>query len=154
MRAKVAQEKLITESSVPYTIIHATQFFEFMKAIADAATTGDKVRIAPVGFQPIASDDVAEAVARAAVSEPLNGAVEVAGPERLSFDEFIRRALSARNDAREVIADPHARYFGTELSENSLVPIGDAQLGQTNFADWLNQQTNQAAPSKTSSQGA
>ena len=156
MRAKVAQEKLIKESSISYTIVHATQFFEFMKAIADAATTDDKVHIAPVGFQPIASDDVAAAVARAAVSEPLNGVVEVAGPERLSFDEFIRRALSARNDSREVIADPQARYFGTELSETSLVPIGDAQLGAMNFEEWLSKQTNQASPPapKTSSQVA
>lgn len=153
MRAKVAQEKLIEESSVPYTIVHATQFFEFMKAIADAATTDDKVHIAPVGFQPIASDDVAAAVARAAVSEPLNGTIEVAGPERLPFDEFIRRALRARNDSREVIADPQARYFGTELSEDSLVPIGDAQLGATRFEEWSSRQVSPPAP-KTSSQVA
>jgi uncharacterized protein YbjT (DUF2867 family) len=156
MRAKVAQEKLIKESSVPYTIVHATQFFEFMKAIADAATTDDKVRIAPVAFQPIASEDVAEAVTKAAVSTPLNGVIEVAGPERLPFDEFIRRALRARNDSREVIADPQARYFGTELRENSLVPIGDAQLGRRRFEEWLSSQTNQVSPAtpKTSSQVA
>ena len=156
MRAKVAQEKLIKESSVPYTIVHATQFFEFMKAIADAATTGDKVHIAPVGFQPIAASDVSEAVAKAAVSKPLNGSIEIAGPERLPFDEFIRRTLNARNDSREVIADPQARYFGTELRENSLVPTGDAQLGATSFEEWLSKQTNQVSPSapKSSSQVA
>lgn len=141
MRAKMAQEKLIKESSIPYSIVHATQFFEFIKSIADAATTGDKVHIAPVAFQPIASDDVADAVAKVAVSKALNGTIEIAGPERLRFDEFIRRGLSARNDSREVIADQHARYFGTELSENSLVPVGDAQLGGTHFDEWLRTQS-------------
>ena len=140
MRAKIAQEKLIKESSIPYSIVHATQFFEFIKSIADAATTGDKVRIPPVAFQPIASNDVASALLHAATSKPLNGITEVAGPERFRFDEFIRRGLSARNDPREVIADPHARYFGVELSENSLVPTGDAQLGETRFEDWLRDQ--------------
>jgi uncharacterized protein YbjT (DUF2867 family) len=151
MRAKIAQEKLIKQSSIPYSIIHATQFFEFIKSIADAATTGDTVRIAPVAFQPIASDDVADAVAKVAVSKPLNGTIEIAGPERLRFDEFIRRGLSARNDSREVIADRHARYFGTELSENSLVPVGDAQLGGTHFEEWLRNQ-GASAVGKTASQ--
>ncbi len=151
MRAKIAQEKLIKESSIPYSIVHATQFFEFIKSIADAAATGDKVRIPPVAFQPIAADDVASAVARVAVTKPLNGVIEVAGPERARFDEFIRRGLSARNDPREVIADSHARYFGAELSENSLVPVGDAQLGETPFEEWLRNQVvstpSQPAPS-------
>lgn len=144
MRAKVAQEKLIKDSSIPYSIVHATQFFEFIKSIADAAASGNSVRIPPVAFQPMAAEDVANAVTKVAVGPPLNGTVEVAGPERFGFDEFIRRGLSARNDPREVIADPEARYFGALLSENSLVPIGEAQLGEVRFENWLNQSTNQA----------
>lgn len=145
MRAKVAQETLIKESSIPYSIVKATQFFEFLNRIADGATEGDTVRLPPVRFQPMASDDVATAVARVAVGSPLNGIVEVGGPEQLRFDEFIRRSLSARNDPRQVIADLHARYFGTELSERSLVPGGDAILGETRFEDWLRRSANQAA---------
>jgi uncharacterized protein YbjT (DUF2867 family) len=137
MRAKVAQEKLIKEGPIPYSIVHATQFFEFIKSIADAATSGNSVRIPPVAFQPMAAKDVASAVTKVAVAPPLNGTVEVAGPERFGFDEFIRRGLSARNDPRQVIADPQARYFGAELSEDSLVPLGDAELGETRFEDWL-----------------
>ena len=137
MRAKVAQEKLIKESPIPYSIVHATQFFEFIKSIADAATSNNSVRIPPVAFQPMAAEDVASAVTKVAAGRPLNGTVEVAGPERFGFDEFIRRGLGARNDPREVIADPQARYFGAQLSENSLVPLGDAQLGETRFEDWL-----------------
>jgi uncharacterized protein YbjT (DUF2867 family) len=155
MRAKIAQEKLIKESSIPYSIVHATQFFEFIKSIADAATTGDKVRIPPVAFQPIAANDVACALVHAATAEPQNRTIEIAGPERLRFDEFIRRGLSARNDQREVIADPDARYFGAVLSENSLVPVGDAQLGETTFEEWLKDQvaspTSQPAPSDRTS---
>src|SRR5262249_8122099 len=139
MRAKVAQEALIKGSSVPYSIIHSTQFFEFVKSIAAAATDGNRVRIAPVLFQPIASDDVAIAVGRIVVNSPVNGTVEVGGPDRLRFDEFIRRGLSAQNDPREVVADPHARYFGTELAERSLVPGDGAQLGKIRFEDWLRQ---------------
>ena len=149
MRAKVAQEKLIKESRIPYSIVHATQFFEFIKSIADAATSDNSVRIPPVAFQPIAAEDVASAVTKVAVGKPLQGTIEIAGPERFSFDEFIRRGLSARNDSREVIADPKARYFAAELSENSLVPIGDAQLGETRFSDWLNLST--AAATKAAS---
>ena len=137
MRAKVAQEKLIKEGSIPYSIIHSTQFFEFVKRIADDATAGNSVRIPPVRFQPIASDDVASAVCKVATNAPLNGAIDIAGPEALRFDELIRQRLTALNDPREVIADPSARYFGAEMSENSLVPIGDAQLGETRFEDWL-----------------
>ena len=136
-RAKVAQEKLIKESSVPYTIVRATQFFEFVGAIADEATKSKQVRVAPVLFQPIAAADVASAVSRAALDSPLNGTVEVAGPEVFRFDEFIRQNLRASNDPREVVADPHARYFGAELSERSLVPDEGARLGETRFADWL-----------------
>ena len=136
-RAKVAQEKLIKESSVPYTIVRATQFFEFVGGIADEATKGAQVRLAPVLFQPIAAADVASAVGRAALDSPLNGTVEVAGPEVFRFDEFIRRNLRTSNDPREVVTDPHARYFGAELSERSLVPDDGARLGETRFADWL-----------------
>jgi len=136
LRAKVAQEKLIENSSLPFSIVHATQFFEFVPGIADGATDGDKVRIAPVLFQPIAADEVAQAVCRTALGKPLNGRVEVAGPEQYRMDEFFRAALAAVNDPREVITDAHSRYFGSELRERSLVPLGDAILGQTKYADW------------------
>ena len=138
-RGKIAQEKLIKGSSIPYSIVHATQFFEFVKSIADAATDGNRVRLAPVFIQPIAADDVASAVGRIAVGTPLNGTIEVAGPERFLLNELIRRGLSARNDPREVSADPHARYFGAELSERTLVPGDGALLGRTRFEDWLSQ---------------
>jgi uncharacterized protein YbjT (DUF2867 family) len=138
-RAKIAQEKLITGSPIPYSIVHATQFFEFVKSIADAATDGNRVRLAPVLIQPMAADDVATAVATIAVSTPVNGTVEIAGPERFFLDELIRRALSARNDPREVIADPQARYFGAVLRERTLIPGADARLGKTHFDDWLDQ---------------
>jgi len=138
-RAKIAQEKLIKESSIPYSIVHATQFFEFVKSIADAATDGNRVRLAHVLIQPIAADDVASAVGRIAVGTPVNGTVEVAGPEMFRLDELIRRGLGTRNDPREVVADPHARYFGAELSERTLVPGDDARLGETRFEDWLSQ---------------
>src|SRR5262249_43821401 len=136
MRAKLAQEQLIKESSIPYSIVHATQFFEFVKSIAAAATDGNQVRLSPVLIQPMAADDVASAVGRVAVSTPLNGTVEIAGPERLRFDEFVRLGLSAQHDSREVVADPRARYFGAELTERTLVPNDDAQLGKTRFEDW------------------
>jgi len=138
MRAKVAQEKLIKESPIPYSIVRATQFFEFLTRIADSATEGNTVRLPSVGFQPLAAEDVASQVAKVAMGAPLNGTVEVAGPEQFRFDEFISRGLSARNDPREVIADPHAPYFGAELSERSLVPNEGALLGDTRFEDWLN----------------
>jgi len=139
LRAKTAQEMLIKESSIPYSIVRATQFFEFLKSIADSATEGNTVRLPSVRFQPVAAADVASEVANVAIGSPLNGIVELEGPEQFRFDEFIRRGLSARKDPREVIADPHARYFGTELSENSLVPGNDAILGETRFEDWLRQ---------------
>lgn len=135
-RAKVAQEKLIKESKIPYSIVRATQFFEFVKSIADSATDGKTVRIAPVLFQPIAADDVASAVAKVAVDSPLNGTVEIAGPEQFRFDELIRQDLKASKDPREVVTDPHARYFGAEVTERSLVPRDGAKLGQTRFGDW------------------
>lgn len=137
MRAKASQEKLITSSSMPYSIVRATQFFEFAKAITQAATNGDAIRLAPVLFQPLAADDVASAVARTSVGAPLNGIVEVAGPQVFRFDEFIRRGLAARNDPRHVISDAHALYFGTELDERSLLPGDKAQLGAIRFEDWL-----------------
>ena len=145
-RAKVAQETLIRNSSIPYSIVRATQFFEFFKSIADEATDGNTVRIAPVLFQPMAADDVAKAVSRVAVSAPVNGIVEIAGPQQFRFDEFIRLGLRARQDPRVVAADPQARYFGTELGERTLVPGADATLGDIRFEDWLAQSAVHAAP--------
>jgi uncharacterized protein YbjT (DUF2867 family) len=136
-RAKIAQEKLIRESSVPYSIVHATQFFEFVKSIAAAATEGNTVRLAPVLIQPIAAEDVANAVCRIAEGSPINGTVEVAGPQQFRLDELIRRGLSVRNDPREVIPDPRALYFGAELHERTLVPDAGARLAETRFDDWL-----------------
>jgi len=133
-RAKMAQEKLIKESSIPYSIVHATQFFEFVKSIAAAATDGNTVRLAPVLIQPMAADDVAKAVGKIAVGAPVNGTVEVAGPEQFRLDELIRRGLSARQDPREVVADPQSRYFGAMLSERTLVPAdgaGSARLASS-----------------------
>jgi uncharacterized protein YbjT (DUF2867 family) len=150
LRAKVAQEKLIKESSIPYSIVRATQFFEFFQRIADSATEGNTVRLPSVGFQPLAADDVADAVTKVAMGSPLNAIVEVAGPEQFRFDQFIRHGLTARNDPREVIADPHARYFGAELSERSLVPDDGAQLGETHFEEWLSQSVNQSPANQQS----
>jgi len=137
LRAKFAQEKLIKESPIPYSIVQATQFFEFLERIADAAGHGRTVRVPPVLVQPIAADDVARAVAKVATGVPLNGTVEVGGPEPFHLDELLQRVLGAHNDPREVIADPHARYFGTELSERSLVAGDEAELGEIRFDDWL-----------------
>ncbi len=137
MRAKVAQEKLIKNGPIPYSIIRATQFFEFLGRIADEATNGNVASLPPVRFQPIAANDVACAVSKIAKVPASNATIEIAGPEQYSFDEFIRRGLSFRNDPREVIADPAALYFGTELGERSLVPRDGAQLGETRFEDWL-----------------
>jgi uncharacterized protein YbjT (DUF2867 family) len=139
LRAKNAQEVLIKGAGIPYSIVHATQFFEFVKRIADEATDGTTVRLPPVLIQPMAADDVATAVARIAVGPPLNGTVDVAGPQQFRFDELIRQGLAARNDPRQVVVDPHARYFGAELGERSLVPAGDARLGEIRFNEWLNQ---------------
>jgi uncharacterized protein YbjT (DUF2867 family) len=139
MRAKLAQENLIRGSSIPYSIVHATQFFEFMRRIADEATDGDVVRVPGVLIQPMAAEDVATAVCRVAVGRPLNGIAEVAGPEPLRFDEFIRRGLTARHDPRQVIADPNARYFNAVLDERSLLPDDGARLGETRLDDWLSQ---------------
>jgi uncharacterized protein YbjT (DUF2867 family) len=136
-RAKIAQEKLIEASSIPYSIVHATQFFEFVTKIADAATDGNTVRLAPVLIQPMAADDVAGAIGRIAIGTPVNGTVEIAGPDQFRLDELVRQSLRARNDPRSVIADPQARYFGAELSERTLVPADGARLGETRFVDWL-----------------
>jgi uncharacterized protein YbjT (DUF2867 family) len=141
LRAKVAQEKLIKGSSIPYSILRATQFFEFAARIADEATSDNTVRLPHVLFQPMAADDVAAAVGKVAVGAPLNGTVEIGGPEQFRFDDFIRQALRARRDTREVVADPHAPYFGTELDERSLVPDDGAELGPTRFDDWLSRQS-------------
>lgn len=135
-QAKIAQEKQIEGGSIPYSIVHATQFFEFVPAIADSATRDGTVHMAAVAFQPIAGDEVAQQVGRVAVGSPLNGRVEIAGPERYRMDEFFREALAARNDPREVVTDPHARYFGAELGERSLVPDDGAVLGQIRYRDW------------------
>lgn len=140
MRAKIAQEKLIEQSSIPYSIIHATQFFEFIKGIADGATTGDTVRLAPVLIQPMAAEDVATEVAKVAVGKPLNGIVEIGGPEQFRLDEIVRRYLAAREDPRSVIADPNARYYGAKLGERTLVPESNATIGETRFEDWLSGQ--------------
>jgi len=139
-RAKQAQEKLIRESSIPYSIIHATQFFEFVTGIADAATEGNTVRLSSALIQPMAADDVAAAVAKIASGSPLNATIEIAGPEQFHLDELIRKGLMARSDPREVVADPHARYFGAELSERTLVPGDGALLSETRFGDWISRQ--------------
>jgi uncharacterized protein YbjT (DUF2867 family) len=136
-RAKIEQEKLIKESSIPYSIVHATQFFEFVKSIAQAATEGNTVRLAPVLIQPMAANDVAKAVGRTAVAAPLNGTVEVAGPEQIRLDELIRMALRAWGMQLDVVADPNARYYGALLSERTLVPGDGAMLFETRFKDWL-----------------
>ena len=143
-RAKLAQENLIKASTIPYSIVRATQFFEFVDKIADLSTVGNKVRLPPVLFQPMAADDVASAIGRIAIRSPVNGTVEIEGPEQFRLDEAVRRDLAARKDPREVISDPHARYYGIQVSERTLVANDSARLGQTRFEDWLNQSTRQA----------
>jgi uncharacterized protein YbjT (DUF2867 family) len=140
MRAKIAQEKLIRESSIPYSIVHATQFFEFLKGIADGGTVGDTVRLAPVLIQPMAAEDVATEVANVAVGAPLNGVVEIGGPEQFRLDEIVHRYLAAREDPRSVIADATAQYYGAQLGERTLVPDSNATIGGTRYEDWLSRQ--------------
>ena len=135
-RAKIAQEALITGSSIPYSIVHATQFFEFLAALADMHADGDTVRVPTALFQPMAADDVAAAVARVAVGSPVNGVVEVGGPEAFRLDDLIRRDLESHDDARTVIADPSARYSGARVDERTLVPAEDATLGAIRYDDW------------------
>jgi len=144
-RAKIAQENLIKASSIPYSIIRATQFFEFVKGIADFSTQGNTVRLPSALIQPMAADDVASAVGKVAMGAPVNGTVEVGGPEKFRLDELVRQGLTAWKDPREVVADPHASYYGVEVSERTLVPDDGAQLSQTRFADWLKQSGAKAA---------
>jgi len=138
-RAKLAQENLIRASKIPYTILRATQFFEFVGGIVDTSADGQIVRLSPALFQPVASDDVAAALADVTLEAPINGAVELAGPERFSLDEFVRRYLAATKDRRRVVADIHARYFGAELNDRSLTPGDNPRLGSVRFEDWLAQ---------------
>jgi uncharacterized protein YbjT (DUF2867 family) len=137
LRAKVAQEKLIKASGIPYTIVHSTQFFEFLGGIAQSSTVGDTIHLPSVSFQPIASDDVADVMADVALAPPLNGTIDIAGPERVRFNEMVARFLKETKDPRKVIADPHALYFGTELEDGSLVPAGKARIGAIRFEEWL-----------------
>ena len=140
-KAKAVQEQLIADSSIPYSIVHATQFFEFIKSIAALATDGDTVRMPPVLFQPMAAEDVAKAVARVAVGSPVSGIVEIGGPEKFRMDELVRQALQARNDPRQVVADPEAPYFGDyQVDDSTLVPADGALLGEVRFRDWLERQ--------------
>ena len=141
MRAKIAQEKLIKESVIPYSIVHATQFFEFLKSLADISMVGDKVHLPPVLFQPMAADDVASGLARIAVGSPLNAIAEIAGPEQFRVDELVRRRLVSLKDPREVVADSNARYGGARVSEKTLLPGNNARLGETRFETWLTQPT-------------
>ena len=144
-RAKLAQENLIKASSIPYTIVRATQFFEFVPKIADLSTQGNKVSLPSVLFQPMAAEDVATALAGITTSAPAKSTVEIEGPEQFHLDEVVRRYLAARKDPRQVIADPHARYYGIQVSERSLVPADGARLGKTHFEDWLRQSAKQAS---------
>jgi uncharacterized protein YbjT (DUF2867 family) len=137
LRAKLEQERLIKASGIPYTILRSTQFFEFAGAIAQAGTVGQTVHLSPALFQPIASDDVVAALADVAVAAPVNGTVEVAGPEPLPLDDVVRRYLRASGDAREVVADVRARYFGTPLDDRSLTPGDNPRIGSTRFEEWL-----------------
>jgi len=136
-RAKVAQERLIKASGVPYTIVRATQFMEFLRGIADSSTAGNTVRLPPVLFQPIAADEVATFVSEAALAAPRNGVVEIAGPERALFNEIVARYLKAVGDARQVVGDPEAGYWGGRVDESSLVPLGEARLGRIGLDEWL-----------------
>ena len=144
LRAKLAQENLIKSANIPYTIVRSTQFFEFMSGIAQAATVGQTVSLSPALLQPIASDDVANAMAKIAIGVPANGTIEIAGPERLPLDEIVRRYLHATDDPRTVVADVHARYFGTELNDQSLNPGDNPRIGSTRFEDWLSYSAAQA----------
>ncbi|MBB2830270.1 UNVERIFIED_ORG: uncharacterized protein YbjT (DUF2867 family) [Rhizobium esperanzae] len=139
MRAKKAQEDLIKGSGIPYTIVHSTQFHEFMAGIAQAGAVGQMVHLSPAYVQPIASDDVADVMADVALSAPVNGTIEIGGPEKIRLTEVVTRLFKATNDPRQIMADPHARYFGVELEDNSLVAGPKARLGRIRFDDWLRQ---------------
>lgn len=148
-RAKMAQENLIKNSTIPFTIVRATQFFEFVKGLADISMQDGKVHVPPVLFQPMAADDVATGLATIAVGAPVNGIVEIAGPEQFRLDELVRRRLASLQDPREVIADPHARYSGAEIGQRTLLPGADARLGETRFAHWLNSPASQPPKAKS-----
>jgi uncharacterized protein YbjT (DUF2867 family) len=150
-RAKIAQEKLIKSSTIPYTIVHATQFFEFLAKLADISFDGKKVRVPDVLFQPMAADDVASAVSQIAVGSPVNGTVEIGGPEQFRMEDLVRRRLAALKDPREVIADPKALYSGATISERTLVPGANARLGKTTFETWLRQSAAVATAAKGAS---
>ena len=140
-RAKSVQEQLIAGSSIPYSIVHATQFYEFIKSIAALATDGDTVRMPPALFQPMAAEDVAKAVARVAAGSPVNGIVEIGGPEKFRMDELVRETLKAGNDPRQVVTDPEAPYYGDyKVDDSTLVPADGALLGEVRFRDWLERQ--------------
>jgi uncharacterized protein YbjT (DUF2867 family) len=144
LRAKVAQEKLIKESGLPYTIVHSTQFFEFLGGIAQSGTDGDTVRLSPAYFQPISSEDVAAAIIDVVLGTPVNGTIEIAGPGKFRMAELVQQYLIAKHDPRKVAADEHARYFGAELNDLSLVPADGARIGATTYDAWLNSQTKAA----------
>jgi uncharacterized protein YbjT (DUF2867 family) len=152
-RAKIAQENLIKASSIPHSIVRATQFYEFFKGIADFSTDGNKVRLPPVLIQPMAADDVASAVGRVAIGPPVNGIVEIGGPEKFRLHELIRRGLAATRDPREVVADPRARYYGIEVEERTLVPEDDANLGKIRFEEWITQSAAQTPSAHPQSLG-
>jgi uncharacterized protein YbjT (DUF2867 family) len=153
-RAKIAQEKLLKASSIPYTIVHATQFFEFLQKLADFCYDGKDIRIPPVLFQPMAADDVATAIARVAVEPPINGIAETGGPEPFRLDELVRERLAAANDPRPVITDPNGRYAGARITERTLVPGKDARLGTTRLETWLAQSAAEQNPRKNTSKAA
>ena len=138
-RAKIAQENLIKASSIPYSIVRATQFYEFVKGIADFSTKGNEVHLPSALIQPMAADDVASAVGRVATGSPVNGIVEIGGPEQFRLDELIRQGLAARKDPRKVVADPQATYYGIKVTERALVPENNARLGKMRFDEWLAQ---------------
>lgn len=143
LRAKMAQERLIRNAGIPYTIVHSTQFFEFLGGIVKSATVGDTVLVSSAYFQPISSDDVADTMASVALSAPVNGVIEIAGPEPFRMSELVARYLKATNDPRKVIGDPHALYFGTELDDGSLVPGANPRIGAKHFEDWFSQASSQ-----------
>ena len=140
-RAKMAQENLIKASGIPFTVVHATQFFEFVKSITQSATGGSEIRLSSVLMQPIVSDDVAAAVAEVALAEPVNGMIEIAGPDQIRQDELVRQYLSATGDGRKVVTDAKAGYFGIAVNDQSLVPGNNPRLGPTHYSDWLKRST-------------
>jgi uncharacterized protein YbjT (DUF2867 family) len=142
--AKAAQENLIMKSGLPYSIIRATPFYEFALVLADSATDGDVVKLPHASFRPIAADDVATAVARAAVSNPINGAMEIAGPEAMGMDDFVRKALASNGDSRRIVTDAKAPYFGAVIDDHTLAPDGNATIFTTRYSDWIDANTSRA----------